>query len=41
VQERRQHLEDSEEKSFWFGEKITQVFMFFSVIAATMEAAWA
>jgi hypothetical protein len=37
VQERRQHLQDSEEKSFWFREKTTLVFMFFSLTAATME----
>jgi hypothetical protein len=37
VQERRQHLEDSEEKSFWFREKTAQLFMFFSLTAATME----
>jgi hypothetical protein len=37
VQERRQHLQDTEEKSFWFREKTTQVFLFFSLTAATME----
>jgi hypothetical protein len=37
VQERRQHLEDSEEKSFWVREKTAQLFMFFSLTAATME----
>ncbi len=36
VQERRQHLEDSKEKSFWFREKTTQEY-FFSLTAATME----
>ncbi len=37
VQERRQHLEESEEKNFLFREKTTQVFLFFSLAAATME----
>jgi hypothetical protein len=37
VQERRQHLEENEEKSFWFREKTTQVLLFFSLTGATME----